>query len=1398
MATVSGTSGPDWLYGTDGTDVISGYDGNDVLYGEAGDDDLHGGAGNDNLDGGAGNDVLYGEAGDDDLHGGAGNDNLDGGAGNDNLYGEAGDDRILTDKGIDHVDGGDGADLAMVDRSSLSVAFAVDLSGGPDVLTTFSDGSTFIHVESFSISGGSGDDMIRGGSGNDSLSGGAGHDALFGGAGDDSLHAGDADDLDGGAGFDFAWVDRISSGASFHVDLSPGPDSLVSASDGTTFIGIESFQIWGHNASLNYEYDADYNAILIREPDDDITGGAGDDKFYGLRGFDTLSGGDGNDVIYGDIDPFQRNGVDPDPDVGEADTLNGGGGDDVLQGNGGDDMLNGGGEDDYLQGNGGDDALNGGDGDDLLWGGVGKDTLDGGAGDDTIYSASNDDAAERLVGGAGNDVAIISRSVANFSVDLSAGPDVQATASDGSTFIGIEYYRFNVGQSNSVSNIRGGAGDDYFNAYGRGNLQGGAGDDWLFGSDYTYGGGYNDTLDGGDGHDHLHGGSGSDTLTGGAGDDVLESGLGADRLDGGAGRDRAIIDRSRLGLDFTLDLSAGPGATATASDGTTVTAVEEFTIIGDTGNDTLRGASGNDRFTGAAGDDILAGGAGNDVLDAGQGVDHLDGGAGDDRGIIDRGDLTGAFTIDLSAGPDNLTTASDGTSFIGIEHVEISGGSGGDVIRAAAGDDRLRGGGGNDTLDGGAGDDTAVFSGKRSDYTITVNGDGSQTVVDLREGAPDGTDTLVSVEHLFFDGNTIALDFNHNYFVGTGDDERISSAANYVSLYGMDGNDTLSARTGTLYGGRGDDVYMVRGATTGTVELPGEGVDTVYVDVIRRAPLLSANTFTLADNVENMVLLDATVEYWYWDTARPNDIDAVGNALDNRITGNSGNNRLDGGEGTDTAVYSGRQSDYRITDNGDGSRTIRDLRYRSPDGTDTLVSIEQIVFEGKEVNGILGTEQDDVLDGAEDADSISGLGGNDMLQGHGGDDVLDGGAGDDRLDGGAGSDTLLGGLGDDTYVVDGADTLSERRGEGMDTIVTTGAFFTLASNFENLSFAGTGNFSGTGNTLVNIVTGGSGDDTLSGGKGADTLRGGLGNDIYVVDNLGDVVDETDGGGVDTVHTTATHTLSDGVENLVQYGTATTTGTGNALGNAMTGNVVANRLFGMGGDDVMGGGDGNDTLDGGDGNDMLSGNADDDSLVGGAGNDTLDGGTGTDKMRGGLGDDTYVVDNAGDVLSEAGGDGIDTVRTSINFTLASGFENLTISVSKTVSGTGNAAANVMTGGGGANALSGLGGDDVINGGGGADTLDGGTGADTLTGGSGNDAFVFAARQSQGDRVTDFAGNGASAGDTLRFTGFGTAAQGASFVQVDATHWQVNAADGSLHEVITFTNAAAIHASDYTFV
>ncbi len=191
---------------------------------------------------------------------------------------------------------------------------------------------------------------------------------------------------------------------------------------------------------------------------------------------------------------------------------------------------------------------------------------------------------------------------------------------------------------------------------------------------------------------------------------------------------------------------------------------------------------------------------------------------------------------------------------------------------------------------------------------------------------------------------------------------------------------------------------------------------------------------------------------------------------------------------------------------------------------------------------------------------------------------INGNAEDNWLDGKAGADIMRGGLGNDTYIFDDAgDVAHEAAGQGtLDTVIQLGAFdYTLSANVERLWLGDTGDFQANGNSLDNEILGNAGNNILNGAGGADTMFGGLGDDLYIVDNAGDVVSEQAGAGTDTVNTLVDYTLTVNVENLNMIGTADVTVVGNALANQMIGNAGANTLTGAGGDDSLWGGAGDD-------------------------------------------------------------------------------------------------------------------------------------------------------------------------------------------------------------------------------
>lgn len=841
-----------------------------------------------------------------------------------------------------------------------------------------------------------------------------------------------------------------------------------------------------------------------------------------------------------------------------------------------------------------------------------------------------------------------------------------------------------------------------------------------------------DTINGLGGNDSLNGLGGADTLNGGEGSDTLEGGAGNDTLDGGNGTDTARYQTATSGV--TVNLNTQNTSQNTGGGGVdTLISIENAT--GSNFADTLTGNSGNNTLQGLLGDDYIDGGDGRDTASytsAANGV-YVDlalqgsaqvTGVGSDT-LVNMESISGSLHADSLYGDGNDNS--------------LLGQAGDDELFGRGGDDLLYGLGGTDELDGGSGVDTAVFTGARSNYTITA-GDGFYIVVDSRVGATaDGTDYLTNIEYAQFADQTIALapleppevgeavddslvvtsgiassldpmalltndtlwdgwsltglssvtggsaeivdgrlvitatgpmsfDYTitgpsgsqtahvtvtsvsstngidsitavyelrgadlvglngNDVLVGSGGWDRLVGGAGNDSLNGVDGQDLM-------IGGVGNDTYYVSEQGDTIVEEADGGYDTVYVQ---------AGEYVMAANLEKAILVAAAYE-------------VVGNTLDNTIIGNSFANEINGGEGADRMEGGAGNDTYYVDNVGD--------RVIDTAGDDTVITFLTSYTLGAGIETL----------------RAGNLNWDFQLTGNASNNTLYGLNGDDRLDGRAGADLMNGGDGDDTYVIDNAGDVIVDSG-GYDTIETKISYILASgSAVERVVASGASAIALTGNSNSNLLEGNAAGNTLDGGGGADNLRGHGGKDTYVVDHLGDVVEEDADEGVDTVRSSVTYTLGANLENLILTGSAAD-GTGNGLANVLTGNDL---------------------------------------------NNTLDGGEGADTLKGGLGDDTYLVDNAGDRVIETGS-GLDTVRASISYTLAAGVEDLLLIGSAGLTGIGNGAANAITGGGGDDTLSGLGGDDI---------LDGGAGADAMNGGAGNDTYVV---DHAGDTIAESGG------------------------------------------------------------
>jgi VCBS repeat-containing protein len=957
------------------------------------------------------------------------------------------------------------------------------------------------------------------------------------------------------------------------------------------------------------------------------------------------------------------------------------------------------GRDDVLNDTPANDLILGLDGNDILGntGRGGDDVLDSGAGDDHLNAGPGND---HLIGGAGVDVG--RGNSGNDLIELNGDQDFGYGHDGNDRLFGEDVVDVETAIANGVSAET---------VLGRG--------DWLQGVGGT------DLIVGSNRQDILGGGADADLIIAGGGDDYVAGDL--------------VLSANQIDWTFAVSVSNHVYTPVV-----TGASIQDFGGVG--GDDTVHAGGGNDYVSGGMGNDLIFGDDGNDIVFGEAGNDTLLGGEGDD--LLDGGDpdedIAGRDFLDGGAGNDRLSGADgDDTIFGGVGNDELNGDDGNehdgaDYLNGEDGDDQIIGGGRNDLLYGGAGNDQMFGEGGGID--AEMHGD----------------------DHL--DG-------------GTGDDTLVGGGGRDI-LIGGEGNDTLGGEASSdpeevhaddyLDGGAGNDLLIGEGGAD--MMFGGEGDDQMFGE----------------------------------SSATPENVQGA-----DYMEGGAGNDVMSGGGGADT-MFGGAENDQMYGETVDTPESQHAADFMDGGAGDDLLIGEggaDLLFGGAGDDRLFGESSstpesvwgDDLLDGGDGNDTLSGAGGNDDLQGGAGDDELFGGMGDDALFGGDGEDRLFGNQGDD-HLDGGAgrDVYGYSLGSGVDTIADFGgntlqlSFSFLSSGVSlglgslQLTFAsspgdaihingfdrlnpyssvvidrfefsdrvmsyeeilalgfdfngtpGADQIEGTGaadriNALASgdrviahagddiidggdgddlllagagndVVLGGSGDDvilggedsdSIDGGSGADEMWGNQGDDSFVVESAGDVVVELADEGLDTVQSSITYTLTDNVENLTLTGTQALNGTGNQLSNVITGNDADNTLLGLGGND---------------------------SLVGNGGNDRLDGGQGADIMRGGAGDDVYIVDNALDSITENAGEGLDRVESSASHTLGANIDNLLLTGTNAINGTGNDLANEIAGNDAGNVLNGAGGNDTLIGNGGADSLNGGAGNDTLSGGTGNDTL-----------------------------------------------------------------------------
>ncbi|MGV1046086.1 peroxidase family protein [Limnohabitans sp.] len=773
------------------------------------------------------------------------------------------------------------------------------------------------------------------------------------------------------------------------------------------------------------------------------------------------------------------------------------------------------------------------------------------------------------------------------------------------------------------------------------------------GNDTVWGDDGKDTIEGGAGNDFLHGGLEGDTITDTEGDDLIWGDEGNDNIQAGNGIDQVFGDEGNdtvyggLGADI-MDGGAGDDVIYGDNGAITTRVFNGVTInVMDANGDAdlISGGDGNDLIYGGGGADGIDGGEGDDTIYGGLGADALVGWYGNDTFVMDADDIgfgnvidggTDIDTVDYSLSVGNGVGTGVNRQGVNVDLSNV----GPAVVPGAAlapqvadsflSVERAIGSAYNDTLTGGA---------------SVLNNLGLQTD---QFGLP-----------ILVGGNPVPIDFY------------IDGGAGADLIAGGDGDDTLVGGLGidTLTGGLGDDVYVMDSNTEFLVELAGEGLDTVQTTAI---------LFDL--NRGNGINDRSGIEYLtYTGTS---GFDGRGNALNNVITGGIGNDTLSGGAGIDTLVGGAGNDTYTVD-------TVTDLITELAAGGTDLVNATLAAG----LTFTLGAEVENLTLLGNAASNGTGNTVANLITGNTGANVLTSVA--NTLSGTF--DTLVGGTGNDTYVVDHAGVvITEATGAGTDTVSTSvlSAFTLSAANVENLIYTGVGNFAGTGSSTANIITGGTGNDSLDGAEGNDTLIGGAGNDTLIG---GTGVDSMTGGlGNDTfvfvAGSSGTATNRDRIADflvgtdkidLSSFGALQFIGSGNfttagqvrvtTAGNVTT--VEVNTAGANGSElsvDLTGalaltaadfssnvtvapptppvtpsgppvvpngpaaalnqtGTNAANTMTGDTGNDTLSGGRGNDTIDGGAGNDVLNGGRDTDVITGGLGNDVLTGGTGADAF-----------------------------------------------------------------------------------------------------------------------------------------------------------------------
>ena len=859
-----------------------------------------------------------------------------------------------------------------------------------------------------------------------------------------------------------------------------------------------------------------------------------------------------------------------------------------------------------------------------------------------------------------------------------------------------------------VGQIFGGIGNDSINV-NIGDASGGDGDDTIIIE--------NGSANGDEGDDIItindgiaKGGTGNDTIIAQNGNVTLDGGEGADKLIGGKGNNTFIIDEFDTYTEEGKDLEGGYDTIHIDKDfdlsqnnfeAVTLLGNGNFNVQGDEFDNNIIGNSGNNRLIGAEGNDTLTGNDGNDYLDGGVGKDTMEGGNGDDYYVLDN-ELdsvseygTGTDTVEQHTDRpfykfdefgNAIKTGSYNLLQQNIENLILKG-----QAKTAFGnelDNTITLNEQNNFVNALAGNDTIIYQKGGGDDTILSTDISTATDTLVIQGYDLSNAIFTRLDNTLSDNDMLQIRF-------AGSSDTITLLDYYTPAETQENNTIDNKIDRVIFQNNGQETVLTQAQLeAATVSQHDNHAPTINAQI----PVIKVSqTADLNYQFANNVIVDQDA----WDKTLSYKITSMSQGADGQYQPIPDWLHFDAATqtltGTPPADFTGSLSFwYWGTDTfSNSTATSFTLTITPPNQAPTVANAiaDQTANYGTAFSYNIPTTT--FKDPEGDALSYTAT-------------LEDGSALPSWLIFNPTTRTFSGTAPQTSSPINVKVTATDTFKNSVSDV------FTINFAAPNLTINGTANadtLTGKeGNDTLNglagndTLIGGAGNDKLDGGTGSDKMTGGTGNDTYIVDNTGDVVTENANEGTDTVISSISYTLGNNLENLslTLVGTAAINGTGNALDNVLTGNSAIN------------------------------------TLSGGAGNDTLDGGAGADKLIGGTGNDTYIIDNAGDVITENVNEGIDTVQSTISYTLGNNLENLTLLGSNAINGTGNALNNVMIGNNAMNTLSG---------GAGNDTLDGGLGNDTLIGGAGNDTYIYRANQG-----VDTIDNGGGGTDTMNFTDF----------------------------------------------